>query len=131
MTECDASCELNNYAVKELIGEGGFSKVFKVVDRLTSERFAVKCIHRNWKKDERNRIQREIEILQTVHHKNVVQLKDVHHHNNAELPCPKTYFVLEYCRYDLHTVIRQKALCELKRRSLIRHLLNGVAYLHS
>jgi hypothetical protein len=67
------------YSFLSVIGQGHFGKVLLAKDRLTREKFAVKVIKKDSKTDVRNAtlIQRELEILRLVNHKNIVRLYDL------------------------------------------------------
>jgi Protein kinase domain len=67
------------YSFLSVLGQGHFGKVLLAKDRRTREKFAVKVIKKDSKADVRNAtlIQRELEILRLVNHKNIVRLFDL------------------------------------------------------
>lgn len=62
--------------LQELIGEGGFSKVFRAIDRMTGKTVAVKFLRRAlWKDpDSALSIRREYAILRTIRHPGILRV---------------------------------------------------------
>lgn len=77
------------YDVKELIGKGSFAEVKKCVNRKTSQLFAVKEIHYE-NAEEREKVERESEILEQLDHVSIVRLEQVFYAEG------KVLMVLEY-----------------------------------
>jgi 5'-AMP-activated protein kinase catalytic alpha subunit len=70
---------LDDYILCRTIGKGTFSKVKLGVHRTTREKVAIKIIDKkqvNNKKDS-ERIHREIKILKSINHNNIVKIKSV------------------------------------------------------
>lgn len=70
------------YAKKKIliliyIYSGGFSIVREATHKETGEVFAVKIIEKTTSEEELNLLQREIDIMKKLHHKNIIQLIDV------------------------------------------------------
>lgn len=98
-------------------------------DRRTREKFAVKVIKRN-QSEVRNAIliQRELEILRMVNHKNVVRLYDLF--DTAD----KLYLVLEYMPGGhLFQVLSNTKMHYTEERAsvILRDVIEGLAYLHA
>lgn len=117
------------YAFIKVLGEGHFGRVLLAKDRRTREKFAVKVIKRN-QSEVRNAIliQRELEILRMVNHKNVVRLYDLF--DTAD----KLYLVLEYMPGGhLFQVLANTKMHYTEERAsvILRDVIEGLAYLHA
>lgn len=117
------------YAFIKVLGEGHFGRVLLAKDRQTREKFAVKVIKRN-QSEVRNAIliQRELEILRMVNHKNVVRLHDLF--DTAD----KLYLVLEYMPGGhLFQVLSNTKMHYTEERAsvILRDVMEGLAYLHA
>lgn len=116
------------YAFVKAIGEGHFGTVVLAKDRRTREKFAVKFIKKE-SKEQRSKtlIQRELDILRLVNHKNIVRLYDLF--DTEE----KLYIVLEYMPGGaLYQVLSSKNIhfSEECASVIIKDILEGLAYLH-
>ena len=83
----------SKYELKDLLGEGAFSQVYKVVEKKTGQNFAAKVIkHKMIYSDKRGVLlmKQEIEIMRQLDHPNVIKLLEVHEVNNAII------MILEY-----------------------------------
>lgn len=67
------------YVILKNLGEGSFGKVKEALHVLTQEKIAVKVLEKDriTSDDDKLRVRREIEILKTVRHPNIVQLYEV------------------------------------------------------
>lgn len=72
---------------------------------------------------------REISILKSCKHENVVQLKEVVVGEQLE----KIYLVMEYCEQDLASLLDnlEKPFSESEVKCIIIQLLRGLEYLHA
>lgn len=72
---------------------------------------------------------REISILRSCNHKNVVKLKEVVVGKELE----KIYLLMEYCEQDLASLLDnlEKPFTESEVKCIIMQLLKGLEYLHS
>jgi Protein kinase domain len=116
------------YAFIRVLGEGHFGRVLLAKDRRTGEKFAVKVIKRN-QSEVRNAIliQRELEILRMVNHKNVVRLYDLF--DTAD----KLYLVLEFMPGGhLFQVLSNTKMHYTEERAsvILRDVMEGLSYLH-
>ncbi len=70
---------LGDYIIAETLGKGTFSKVKLGVNRITKEKVAIKIIEKQniKEKDDRERVKREIEILNNIKHLNVIKIESV------------------------------------------------------
>lgn len=76
----------SKYELKEMIGEGAFSQVYKVVDRKSGMIYAGKVIkHKMIYSDKRGVLlmKQEIDIMRQLNHPNVVKMIEVQEVNNA------------------------------------------------
>ena len=66
------------YDIKERIGQGSFSRVYRIVERSTRESFALKVIKRaKLSKKCSAYLDTEIEIMRSIQHRNCCALVDV------------------------------------------------------
>ncbi len=67
------------YVILKNLGEGSFGKVKEALHVATQEKIAVKVLEKERivSDDDKLRVRREIEILKTVNHPNIVQLYEV------------------------------------------------------
>jgi serine/threonine protein kinase len=130
----DALYSASNMSIKDyygfvkVLGEGHFGRVLLAKDRRTGDKFAVKVIKKD-KSEVRNAtlIQRELEILRLVNHKNIVRLYDLFDTTD------KLYFVLEYMRGGaLYEVLSDRRIQYNEQRAsiILRDVLSGLEYLH-
>ncbi|KAK7398462.1 hypothetical protein QQX98_012149 [Neonectria punicea] len=80
--------------LRQFIGSGQYGKVYKTVDRKSGNNLAVKVINlhdRNDKEHLRATIQREIKVLEQVHHEHIIEyLGQAHFHTD----CPQLFMPL-------------------------------------
>lgn len=119
---------LSNYEVLEKIGEGTYGVVYKAVELSSKELIAIKKI-RFQHEDEGipSTAVREISLLKSLKHPNIVLLKDVvYHKENLNL-------IFQYSEMDLKKLIKKvKGPLEKSRvKSLMKQLMEGLAYCHS
>lgn len=83
----------SKYELKDLLGEGAFSQVYKVIERKTGAVYAAKVIkHKMIYSDKRGVLlmKQEIDIMRQLEHPNIIKLIEVHEVNNAII------MILEY-----------------------------------
>lgn len=87
---------IGKYLMGDLLGEGSYGKVKEMLDSETLCRRAVKILKkkklRRIPNGEAN-VKKEIQLLQRLRHKNVIQLVDVLYNEEKQ----KMYMVMEYC----------------------------------
>ena len=68
---------MDNYHILELIGEGSFGKVYKGRRKYTGQVVALKFIPKTGRSEkELNNLKREIEIMRSLHHVNIIEMVD-------------------------------------------------------
>lgn len=90
-------CKLvGKYVMGDILGEGSYGKVKEMLDSETLCRRAVKILKkkklRRIPNGEQN-VQREIQLLRILKHKNVIELVDVIYNDQKQ----KMYLIMEYC----------------------------------
>lgn len=126
--------KIGDYVLKKFIGSGAFATVYKATNSLTNETFAIKMIS---KSDMNSRklesIEREISILRSFSHPNIISIKDFKKTRN------NLYLIFEYCsngdlesylskhyirkmpEKDVKTIVSQliEALKKLKEKQIV------------
>lgn len=82
------------YKILSELGRGSFSKVYKAQDTRDETIWAIKIVKKKLLTDA-TRTDREISILQTLRHPNIVRLKEVLRDDD------KLFLVMEYLQGDL------------------------------
>jgi len=124
---------IGNYVMGDVLGEGSYAKVKEAIDQDTLCRHAVKIMKkrklRKIPNGEQN-VQREIDLLQSLNHKNVMKLIEVMYNEEKG----KIYMVLEYCCAVLQDMLEQspeKKFPVWQSHDYFNQLLEGLEYLHS
>ncbi|CAD8044646.1 unnamed protein product [Paramecium primaurelia] len=116
------------YTIKEMIGQGGFGKVYKVVHRQTGMIRAMKLILKSkLKKEDQEKLLEETSILMDIDHPNIVKLYEMYQDDNS-------YFLIsEYCDGgELFEKIKfVQILTEKEIASYMKQILSAVSYCHS
>jgi serine/threonine protein kinase len=115
---------MNSYIYKCEIGQGNFSTVFKAVNISNSEVVAIKKINKTrLTKPLLKRVSKEIEILKSLNHINIISLK------NYSIDDKNIYIITEYCDGGSLKDLIGRNMCEYDVRDIIRQLLCGLVYL--
>lgn len=117
----------DRYEIGKELGRGGFSIVKKAKNKKTGEEVAVKCINKkNLKKDELQLLTREINIMQKLRHKSIIQLIDI-----FETPS-ELFLVLELVSGGelFDQIVERGSYSENDAANLIRQVLEGIDYMH-
>mmetsp|Transcript_20319 Transcript_20319/g.39861 ORF Transcript_20319/g.39861 Transcript_20319/m.39861 type:complete len:1026 (-) Transcript_20319:1350-4427(-) len=124
----------NRYLLRELLGKGGFSEVWKGFDLVELRDVAVKVheLNSSWndvkKASYLKHATREYKIHLSLQHARIVQLYDV-----FEIDANSFATVLEFCEgtdLEFHLKHRKK-LPEREARSILLQILSGLRYLSS
>lgn len=116
------------YHVGEVLGEGAFAKVHLGRDRASEETFAIKVIQkRRQDPKEVEFILREMDIMMSVSHPNIVNTYDIFDSPSI------LHLVLEFMSGgELFDIVADKGrLSEQQASQVVRDLITGVEYLHS
>ncbi|KAL6636200.1 kinase-like domain-containing protein [Neocallimastix sp. 'constans'] len=110
------------------IGEGSYGKVYKAENKVNGEFVALKKMKLESEKEGFPlTAMREIKLLQSLHHPNIVQLLEIMIEKDSY------YIISEYMEHDLTGVLNNKLvnynISQIKCLSL--QLLDGLKYLHS
>ncbi|KAM7362119.1 lkb1/serine/threonine kinase 11 isoform 1-T1 [Cochliomyia hominivorax] len=123
---------VGKYVMGDVLGEGSYGKVKEVLDSENLCRRAVKILTkrklRRIPNGEQN-VQREIQLLKQLKHKNVVALLDVLYNDEKQ----KMYLIMEYCVGGLQEMLDsapEKKIPLFQAHRYFRQLLNGLEYLH-
>ncbi|KAK6511431.1 hypothetical protein TWF481_000348 [Arthrobotrys musiformis] len=110
------------------LGSGHFATVFVAIEKSTGVKYAVKVFKKRRKDDGRGQmgLQQEIAVLMSVHHPNVLCLKETFDEDDG------IYLILELASQGelFNLIIEKGKLSEDETRKLFLQLLNGLKYLH-
>ncbi|KAI7869062.1 kinase-like domain-containing protein [Spinellus fusiger] len=136
---------LERYEMIEKIGDGAFSNVYKALDKETNKKVAIKAVrkheltasehgkshlHPNMKKKtkvtERANILKEVQIMRTLQHENIVDLIQFSESDDYY------YIVLELCEGGelFHQIVKLTYFSEDLARHVIVQVAQGIRYLH-
>ena len=119
---------INNYILKDDIGEGNFGKVKLGVFKNTGEEFAIKILNKKKIKIKmKNTVFKENDIIKRFNHVNVIFVLDI-------IEDPENYYiVMEYCKKGelFDYIVDQQRLEEDEAAYFFYQLINGVEYIHS
>lgn len=124
-----------DYELTNKLGEGTFGEVHKAVHRTTGHLVALKRIlMHNEKEGLPITAIREIKLLKSLNHLNVVPLVDmiVRHEAPGSAQPPSVYMVFPYMDHDLTGLLENPSV-HLRPEHIklyLRQLLEGTAYLH-
>ena len=116
------------YLLGEALGEGAFAKVRLATQIHIKEKCAIKIVDKRLLEDTKDiqRLKKEIKILKSIRHKNIIQLFDIMESKT------NLYFVMEYCKggelFDY--IVKNKRLNEREACVFFQQIINGVEYLH-
>ena len=118
--------QIKNYIYSKKIGRGSFSKVYKGYNKDTSEKVAIKVVDMEISKHLELFMEREIEVMKTLDHVNILKLYDVIHDPNENV----IYLILEYCKKgDFYKFLNRRALKEKHAKRYMIQLANGLQHL--
>jgi len=119
---------IGKYEYVREIGSGAFSVVLLVLHKGTGVHYACKVCSRNLL--QRNgifdRFEREMRILQSIKHPNIVELVDVVYDEKL------IYLVMEFCEKGelFQFIVDQKRLDESMAKQVFSQIVNAIKYLH-
>jgi calcium-dependent protein kinase len=118
----------DDFEAFELLGEGTFGQVVRVQHRETGEIYAMKTVTKKERiKDDRKAVSKEIQVLLTLDHPNILKLFDYYEDNKH------FYLIFEYIQgISVHGLVELwKRTYESQSSIIFRQILAAVDYLHS
>ena len=117
------------YTQKSTIGKGTFGKVKLGVNKESGEKAAIKILEKAkiLTKDDEERVDREISILNRLSHLNVVKIFDIKETKE------RYYIFMEYCDKGelFNYIVDRQHLSEDEASYFYYQLINGLEYIHS
>ncbi|KAG9391617.1 Protein kinase domain [Carpediemonas membranifera] len=118
------------FQLQELLGKGSFGSVYKAVDKKTGELVAAKIIFIDPEEEDESlrEVQKEVDILQSCDHPNVVRYIGAYRDTN------RLWIVLDYCEGNSLNDIMNLLEAPLEERQIaavMRFALEGLVYIHS
>lgn len=123
-----ATFTINEYIInRKRIGKGSFSSIYKAYNTKNNNIYAIKEIFID-KKQNKSNVKRELNVLKTLDHPNIVKLHDVIIDTNYN----NIYFVFDYYpKGDFAKFLNNKPLKEKYSKKYLQQLSNGLEYLLS
>ncbi|MFC2160967.1 protein kinase [Acidobacteriota bacterium] len=119
----------DRYQIIEEIGKGGMGRVYKVLDKETNEKIALKLIKSDIAADKKTveRFRNELTIARKIVQKNVCRMFDLGREKNSY------YITMEYIAgQDLRDLIRQTGLLTVgKAVSIAKQICDGLTEAHN
>ena len=121
------SSYLNKYDEVEIIGEGGNSTVYKVVDEDGKE-FALKLLNKKIDRESIKRFKNEISYCVNSNHENIMKVLDngIFHLNNDEL----MFYVMPLYDKNLRELMKE-SINSSEKLVYFNQILEGVKYFHN
>ena len=122
------------YAMIRNIGSGAYGVVISALDESTGKKVAIKKVPKAFADEiDAKRILREIKLLKSFNHDNVVAIVDMMEPNvNTIKDFQDIYIVLDLMETDLHRIIYSKqALTVDHVQYFLYQILRGLKYIHS
>ena len=119
---------LSEYNIIKIIGRGNFSIVKLGEHKLTKEKVAIKIMKKSQiiNQDDLIRIDREIQILKSLNHENVIKIYNILEDKK------RFYIIMEYCENGelFNRIVNKKRLSEDESAIFYYQLINGLEYIH-
>lgn len=113
------------FSIKEEIGKGAFSRIYRAEDTLHDRDVAIKVIRKKKITKIRPQIELEMELLQKLDHPNIITCYGVYEDST------KLYIVMEYCsKGDLSELIKVSLMNESEVKKLFLNIVSALKYLH-
>jgi len=112
---------MSRYTQGRLIGSGTYAKVYEAYDSETKNVVAMKKIELNEKEGMPSTALREISILKSTSHKNIIELFQIIHKEDILI------LIFEFVEYDLLKYVETHGNVIF----LIQQLITGIQYLHT
>jgi serine/threonine-protein kinase len=125
---------IHGYRITDFMGSGGFGSVYKAEKK--GRNYAIKIFREEYVLKEfrengtQNRIEREIAVMKSVNHPNLVQYVD--DFKGHVLNDPSYFLVMEFVDgRTLQTFIEEKCLSEKEVKQVFSQVLQGIQALHT
>ncbi len=106
----------------DYIGKGSFSKVYIGVDE-NDNKYAIKKIYKKNDIKYLNLVEKEIEIMEKLNHKNIVKLYDKIYTDKH------IFLIMELCDGDLNNYIKNNTLSENVIKEIMKQLIEVLKYI--
>lgn len=115
------------YHIKEVLGKGAFSEVYRGVEKETSREFAIKVIDKKALKGKEEALHNEISVMHKVEHPNIVKFYEMFDDKT------RLYLVIEIVTGGelFDRIIAKGSYTEKDASGLILQVLHAINYLHS
>ena len=124
-----ANClNIDDFILKEDIGEGNFGKVKLCIYKPTGEEFAIKILNKEKIKDKmKNTFFKENDISKKFNNINVIYVFEIFEDNE------NFYLVMEYCKKGelFDYIVQHQRLSENEASIFFYQLINGVEHIHN
>lgn len=116
------------YRTLQQLGKGHFATVYLCVERATGKHYAAKVFEKrpgDSQKTQADTLQKEIALLMSVNHPNLLCLKDTFDENDG------AYLILELAPQGelFNLIVSKQKLSEFETRHIFRQLFEGLKYL--
>ena len=115
------------YKISKKVGEGAFSSVRRIKNRVTGEKRAVKTIHKKSLRtdEEKNMVFNEVAILRSLDHPNIIK---IHEYYQDEL---NYYIITEFCSGGelFERILSQGNISENTAAEYMRQIFSILIYL--
>lgn len=112
--------------MKEELGRGGFSIVYRAIRKSNQEAFAVKIIEKSLLQEDIKLLRREIDIMKKVDHENVLKLHKIYEDKS------KVFIVMELVEGSelFDRIVDKGYYSEKSAINIVQQILSAVSYLH-
>jgi len=116
-----------NYDIKEKLGSGTFAVVKMCIDKKTGEKWAIKILDKTSKEANLEMMQREVEIMEQVEHKNVIYMREMY-----DTPT-KMYLIMELVTGGelFDRIVGRGSYSEKDASHVVRQIVCAIEYLHA
>lgn len=122
------------YELMDGLGEGGSGAVFSCVEANSGQRFAIKIIRtdRIYDTESLSRFRREIRVLKSIRHHNVIQLHDDNLDSQRDFPA----YVMDFAQCSLASLLHERGssgtrLSPDEAYEAVTSVMNGIEALHN
>lgn len=114
------------YVLKQPLGKGSFGRVVRCINKETETECAVKIINKTELTVDLDAATREVQILASLNHENVVRFQGIHHNKHH------VFIQMELLQGGtLAQLIKRRSLSDAEAAIIMRGILRAVSYLHS